>query len=350
MRRYPLILVISNSRTTHTFETIFDLPAYLPFTLYYLPDSQTVIIWQQSLSYTSYHQLEATMTTKRPAGEASPGVPPPTKLHRSNSTTETALFGCLMGEIVAPAMGDSLITAAKEAVVQAPNYGNRLSNIIDGLIMKVEVEELNVRKLRNEKDILQEEVSESRVRQEQAEGRSSAHLVKLANKETQLARMRAKVTDLKDEAKTFKNRTGFEAKLKELKIDHGKKMQEIRAQNDSAWKRKVGEFQDKYKVVLSAKEEDKKKQITELKQSHKIEIQGLKLGFKEDSKRKLEEWKEVQKAKEVAWKNEISELRANHKEQLAKKRADVKMVEAAQKVVQLNAQRTAGGNDVVKTE
>ena len=44
------------------------------------------------------------------------------------------------------------------------------------------------------------------------------------------------------------------------------------------------------------------------------------------------------KEKEVAWKTAMIQLRKTQNEELKKARANVKMVEAAQKVVQLNAE------------
>lgn len=61
--------------------------------------------------------------------------------------------------------------------------------------------------------------------------------------------------------------------------------------------------------------------------------------------------KEVYKAKETIWKSEIAELKEKHKEQLAKARANSKMVEAAEKVMRLNQSASdAAGDHAMKVE
>ncbi|KAK5128812.1 hypothetical protein LTR85_000145 [Meristemomyces frigidus] len=308
------------------------------------------------------------MPTKRSADETPSGVPPASKLRRSNVEQKTPSPEPAAANAVASMADDAVMTAAKEAVVQASTYANKLSNIIESLIQKVEVAKLNslgtmilhaeeVRELRDQNVFLRQQLSDSLASQQEAEERSSTHLVKLASGDEQFKRMQAKVAQLEEEAKAFGSRAGFETKLKQLKSDQSKKVQELKSEGaaqlqgcDAVWKRKISDVQAKHKEALSAKEEERKKQVGDVRQAYKGEIGNLKARANSGLKEREKKWKEVQKAKEVVSKNEISELRADHKEQLAKLRANVKMVEAAQRVVELNAERAEGGKGQVKVE
>ncbi|KAK4542670.1 hypothetical protein LTR36_006242 [Oleoguttula mirabilis] len=301
------------------------------------------------------------MATRRLADNTPPGTPPASKLLRSSTEPKPSSLNPAESANMSALGNDSLMTDAKEAVVQAGEYAQKLSSIIESLIQKIERENLQhmgrtilhaeeVTKLNEQNAILQQDLAESRVLQTEAVDNSSAHLVTLASREEEFARMRARVAVLEDEAKIFGSRQGFEAKMRQLKVENGKKIQHVKTAYAEKLhasviirNQKVAEFQGKLNQAVAAKEEERKTQVGELKQIQKSMASELRDEHKMMMKVKEEKWKEVQKAKEVLWKNDTAELRARHREQLAKLRANVKMVEAAQKVVQLNAEKPRTG-------
>lgn len=135
----------------------------------------------------------------------------------------------------------------------------------------------------------------------------------------------------------------YQAKLDEIRSSHKEEMDDIGSRHKREMTLKDMVYQDMMsdnKIMVKSCEQ----KLKELKESHKVAL-----------KSKEEKLKELHKAKELVWKNDMSELRAKHREEMAKVRANVKMVEAAQKVVQLNAgagksSEEADGQDPVKVE
>lgn len=94
----------------------------------------------------------------------------------------------------------------------------------------------------------------------------------------------------------------------------------------------------------------------ELKAGYQLKLSKAENTLKalhEEQKAKL---REASATKEAMWKGDMAELRTSHREQIAKVKANVKMVEAAQKVVELNCRKeleksgSGKGPGVVKLE
>ncbi|KAK5722866.1 hypothetical protein LTR17_014169 [Elasticomyces elasticus] len=148
----------------------------------------------------------------------------------------------------------------------------------------------------------------------------------------------------------------WESKLKilkaeqDLKLEACKKLAAVKqSTKDEEWREKLEKASKKSLVIMERKE------ITHMDGNDKLKKKFTEQArYKEDAwKAKFQELKtrstETLTSKEAVWKGQVSELRAGHKEQLAKVRANVKMVEAAQRIVELDAGK-AKRETVVKVE
>ncbi|KAK5685317.1 hypothetical protein LTS10_003395 [Elasticomyces elasticus] len=148
----------------------------------------------------------------------------------------------------------------------------------------------------------------------------------------------------------------WESKLKilkaeqDMKLESHKKLAVVKQSiKDEEWREKLEKAREKSLLILDSKESAHRDTLDKLK--NKLTAQAK---YKEDVwKAKFQELKtrstETLTSKEAVWKGQVSELRAGHKEQLAKVRANVKMVEAAQRIVELDAGK-AKRETVVKVE
>ncbi|KAK3619208.1 hypothetical protein LTR56_022643 [Elasticomyces elasticus] len=148
----------------------------------------------------------------------------------------------------------------------------------------------------------------------------------------------------------------WESKLKILKAEQDMKLESYKklaamkqSTKDEEWRERLEKAREKSLLILDSKES-----------AHRDALDKLKNKFAEQAKYKEDVWKakfqelktrstETLTSKEAVWKGQVSELRAGHKEQLAKVRANVKMVEAAQRIVELDAGK-AKRETVVKVE
>ncbi|KAK5742213.1 hypothetical protein LTR17_003454 [Elasticomyces elasticus] len=148
----------------------------------------------------------------------------------------------------------------------------------------------------------------------------------------------------------------WESKLKILKAEQDMKLESCKklaavkqSTKDEEWRERLEKAKEKSLLILDSKES-----------AHRDALDKLKNKFTEQARYKEDVWKakfqelktrstETLAFKETVCKGQISELRASHKEQLAKARANVKMVEAAQRIVELDAGK-AKRETVVKVE
>ncbi|KAK4902273.1 hypothetical protein LTR27_001176 [Elasticomyces elasticus] len=148
----------------------------------------------------------------------------------------------------------------------------------------------------------------------------------------------------------------WESKLKILKAEQDMKLESYKklaalkqSTKDEEWRERLEKAREKSLLILDSKES-----------AHRDGLDKLKNKFTEQARYKEDVWKakfqelktrstETLTSKEAVWKGQVSELRAGHKEQLAKVRANVKMVEAAQRIVELDAGK-AKRETVVKVE
>ncbi|KAK5707823.1 hypothetical protein LTR97_000361 [Elasticomyces elasticus] len=148
----------------------------------------------------------------------------------------------------------------------------------------------------------------------------------------------------------------WESKLKILKAEQDMKLESYKklaavkqSMKDEEWKKKLKTTKEKSSLIWDSKESAHRDALDKLKKKFTVQAK-----YKEDVwKAKFQELKtrstEILTSKEAVWKGQISDLRASHKEQLAKVRANVKMVEAAQRIVELDAGK-AKRETVVKVE
>ncbi|KAK5134501.1 hypothetical protein LTR08_006418 [Meristemomyces frigidus] len=303
---------------------------------------------------------------------------PPHKLPRGEVKPATSSLDVAATSNVIMADADPMLIAGKEVMVQASALGQKISDVVEALIQKVEVE-----KLKNmdqemisakESDNMrafnvswQQESLASRAREQEAETVSSARLANIVSQEVEIQNMRTHVGALREEVATFGSKQSFQSKLLTVIREYKTQIKGLKTENDSSvrdlkkvhrerekehqaeMKREKEMIQAASRTYWAGRDDKQKRLIAELKQVHKTTVNGAKASCKDEEKAK-----EIQKAKGLLWLTEMSELRAKHKEELAKTCANVRMVEAAQKVVQLNAEKEGeGGVDgqaVVKLE
>jgi len=297
------------------------------------------------------------VATKRPASSAPSTTPPSTKHLRTNDGTKatpTPSVSPFTPTTTNTIDTSPLITETKQAVLEATSYAHNLSTIIENLIQQVELSNLATSTTTVKLHDRDEEIKHLFEWRDDLASELAAIRLRLEGAENEVASKGTRIVELEEEKARFGSRQGFEKKkMKELKEDQGRKIAELKGKqvalekaSKADVKQKVHELQAKHKDALVAKEKGMKAEAD--KQEHKLKdrMEGMREAYEE----KLEKQKEVLKAKEVVWKDEMAELRASHREQLAKVEANVEMVEAAQKVVQLNADAGKDSEKAVKAE